>query len=148
MATGRSFRMSRQARAADDWPLHEVSVSLLDDVRSRLHVSFDGLILDSASRDQMMAEWSVLYRDPAAALPDSALTVRDLVLDEKRRIAAREGQEAAAYWHARLADLPGPPELPAAPRGVADTQPHFRRASCQIEHESGRNFAIAPGVRA
>jgi pyochelin synthetase len=38
--------MSRQARPSDRWPLFEVRASLLDEQRTRVHVSVDALIMD------------------------------------------------------------------------------------------------------
>lgn len=120
--------MSHQVMPADRWPLFDVRATQLDDRHTRLHVSLDLLIADGTSIALLLREWSTLYRSPEAVPPPPALSFRDYVLALEE---FREGERYAKdsyYWISRLAELPGPPQLPSKPAPREASSRFVRRA--------------------
>lgn len=106
------------------WPLHTLCLT----PGWLLHVSVDLLIADFSSVQLLIGELlSVLRGD---ALDDIDISFRDYVLAQRE---LQRGSDYAAhrdYWLARIDDLPGPPELPAA--DTCDPAPRFRRLQRRI----------------
>ncbi|GAB2507093.1 non-ribosomal peptide synthetase [Nocardiopsis aegyptia] len=107
-------RLSHQVRPADAWPLFSVVVSLLDEGRSRVHVSFDALILDYLSWQLLIADLTRFYRDPDAELAPLPVTYRDYVLAEAAITGTDRYRRAEEYWRGKVAALPPAPRLPLA----------------------------------
>jgi amino acid adenylation domain-containing protein len=126
-------RMSHQAPAADRWPLFEICATRLDDRRTRLHLSFDLLIMDAMSMRTLFHEWRLLYHDPQAKLEPLEFSFRDYVLAEAELRDSSSYRRAKAYWLGRLSKIPPAPELPFAvnPRSVISTR--FTRRSARLE---------------
>ncbi len=89
----------------------DVQLSLLPDDATRVHVNIDMLVSDALSFRILIDELARLYVDPDATLPPIAYSYPRYL---KERAAQRAGERARAraYWQARLAALPGPPQLP------------------------------------
>ncbi len=142
-------RMSHQVRPSDRWPLFEFAASLPAAGRTRLHISFDFLLGDAWSVQLLLAELARAYRHAAsdasdagdagdagdadtggagpAAPPPLAATFRDYVLAEERIAESALFARSLDYWRGRLAELPGPPELPLARTLAAVDRPRFVR---------------------
>jgi amino acid adenylation domain-containing protein len=101
----------------------------------RLHVSFDFLIADARSLRVLLSELARLYVHPGLPFAPLDVSFRDYVLAELALRGSEPYQRAAAYWHARLADLPPAPELPLLPArpGVS---PRFIRRSAGLPREA------------
>ncbi|MEV4470097.1 amino acid adenylation domain-containing protein [Nonomuraea sp. NPDC049504] len=127
-------RLSHEVLAADRWPLFGVRVTRVDEVVSRVHISFDLLIFDARSARVFTQELSRLYRDPGVPLPPIELSFRDYVLAER---AARESsplyRAAREYWEGRLAELPHAPELPYLRSLGSVENPRFERHAGRVE---------------
>jgi len=127
-----------------EWPLHRVVVSCLPGGRTRVHLSFDLLMIDLHSLRVLSAEWQRLYDDIDTELPKLELAFRDVVL------AAHDAQPdpaSVAYWTGRLPDLPGGPDLPVLPRRSGTRR--FTRRSHRLDSAawmSIRALARAHGV--
>lgn len=115
------------------WPLFDIRVTRLDG-EVRLHMGMDLLIADAASMLQLYREWGALYADPDAALPPVGRPFRAFVTDTAPDPA--EQARAEAYWTPRLAELPGPPELPRA--GGVEGPPRFARHSLTLDGPTWR----------
>ncbi|NBE96551.1 MULTISPECIES: non-ribosomal peptide synthetase [unclassified Nonomuraea] len=143
-------RLSHEVLAADRWPLFGVRVTRVDEVISRMHISFDLLIFDARSARVFTQELSRLYRDPDAPLPPIELSFRDYVLAER---AARESsplyRAAREYWDGRLAELPPAPELPYLRSLGSVDNPKFERHAGRIEADEWlrlRHAAAGAGI--
>ncbi|GAB1340732.1 hypothetical protein ACE1SV_73220 [Streptomyces sp. E-15] len=105
------------------WPLFDVRATLVDEHRTRLHLGFDGLVVDARSTSLLFEEWATLYQEPGRPLPPLSLTYRDYVLATAATGTGPVHEEARRYWQERLATLPPAPELPlvrpAGPRAGA-----------------------------
>jgi epothilone synthetase B len=118
--------LSHQVVSAEEWPGFDLRATLLDDGRTRVHLSFDLLHLDGGSMMLLLDEWMQLYRDAGAELPALELSFRDYVLGEISQRDSEQYRRSVAYWQDRVQTLPPPPALPVRP--VADGQAHgFRR---------------------
>ena len=92
----------------------DVQLSLLPGGRTRTHLNLDMLAADALSLRVLLADLAALYRG-TEQLPPIAYSYRRYLADraaskERERDRARD----AAWWAARLPDLPGAPALPVA----------------------------------
>jgi amino acid adenylation domain-containing protein len=122
-------RLSHQVLPTDRYPLFDIQAILWSD-KIRFCISFDVLIGDAASIQQLAQELAQLLHSPDRPLPPLSLTFRDYVLAVRQQTADRE--RAWAYWQSRLATLPPAPELPLAQNPAAIAHPHFVRRSSEL----------------
>jgi amino acid adenylation domain-containing protein len=125
--------MSHQILPADQWPLFDVRISLLEPSLSRLHLSLDLLFADAHSIRLMLHQLEKLYEDSTYDLPVLNLSFRDYVIAEKRFKESTLYQRAKKYWIDRLSTLPKSPELPVKKDLRAISHPHFVRRSSTID---------------
>ncbi|MFD4371110.1 amino acid adenylation domain-containing protein [Streptomyces sp. NPDC058486] len=128
--------MSHQNFQADRWPLFELRASILDEGRTRLHYSIDGLITDARASGVLLRELAHLYERPDVALPRLELSFRDYVLAEKTLESSELYRRAENYWKERIPELAPAPELPLAgdPRTV--DSPRFKRVEGVLPRET------------
>ncbi|MFG3247806.1 amino acid adenylation domain-containing protein [Streptomyces sp. NPDC048187] len=128
--------MSHQNFEADRWPLFELRASVLDDDRTRLHYSIDGLVTDARASNVLLRELAHLYEHPDVELPALGLSFRDYVLAEKDLESSELYRRAETYWKERIPGLATAPELPLAcdPRTV--DFPHFKRVEGKLPRET------------
>lgn len=127
--------MSHQVLPSDQWPVWEIRVSLLEDQRFRLHLSFDALIVDARGRNVLFADWFQFYQNLTVSLPPLEVSFRDYVMSEVALKKSDMSQRAEEYWRDRLASLPPPPDLPLAKSPVLLSRPRFVRFQDQLEPE-------------
>jgi amino acid adenylation domain-containing protein len=132
--------MSHQVLPADRWPLFEIRATHVAAGRIRLHVSFDLLIADGFSFRILLAELVCFYRDPEGQLPPLSLSFRDCVLAQRALRDTPFYEQAAAYWRARLADLPPGPDLPLATNPGSLAQPRFVRRRHELAADRWRRL--------
>ncbi|WP_254077027.1 non-ribosomal peptide synthetase [Streptomyces pacificus] len=113
---GLRARLSQQVRDPARWPLFAVeavryrAAENTGEIRTRIGIGLDYLVLDALSITTLYAELNALYADPDLELPTVDVTFRDYLTGLP---ADPEGAERArAHWRARLAELPPPPALP------------------------------------
>ncbi|WKG01538.1 amino acid adenylation domain-containing protein [Mycolicibacterium sp. HK-90] len=90
----------------------QLSLSLLPDGRTRLHVDMDMQAADAVSYRNFMADLAALYR--GAELPALGYTYREY----RARLTASTPpppQQDVQWWAERVPDLPDPPALPLVP---------------------------------
>ena len=115
--------------------------------RARLFVSFDMLIGDAWSVQQLGAELAESYQDPARRRPPVEVSFRDYVLAEAALSETDAYRAADAYWDERAATMPGPPELPLARTRPTSTSPASRRAPRPCRRRPGTASSSAPRAR-
>ncbi|KST68530.1 non-ribosomal peptide synthetase [Mastigocoleus testarum] len=125
-------RMSHEVLRADRFPLFEIRATRLDEVRTRLHLSFDALIADAWSVFVLGREWTKLYENPEFVLPPLELSFRDYVLTELTLSDTPQYRRSREYWFNRLDTLPPGGELPLAKNPSSITKPEFKRRSAQL----------------
>ncbi|MEU5992936.1 amino acid adenylation domain-containing protein [Spirillospora sp. NPDC047418] len=102
--------MSQQRLPIEDGRVFDARLSLLPGGTARLHLDVDMVAADAMSYRVMLADLAALYEGETPA-PIRYGYARYLADDP--RAAARERDRQ--WWAERLADLPGPPELPVVP---------------------------------
>ena len=112
-------------------PLFDVRVSRLD-AGSRLHVSLDLLIADGGTVAAFLTELAARYAEPDRVWPELEVTFRDYHLAMAQLEEGERFERAAAYWTARVAELPAAPQLPLATEPGAVLAPHFGRLSHRL----------------
>lgn len=91
----------------------QISLSLLADGRTRLHVDMDMQAADAVSYRNFMADLAAFYR--GTELPELGYTYREY----RAQLTASTpppSQQDLQWWAERIPDLPEPPALPLVPR--------------------------------
>ena len=100
-----------------------------------MHFSFDLLISDAWSARLLFSDFTRLFHDPGASLKPLDITFRDYVLALEHLPQTTAYQRSAAYWQARLPELPPAPELPLARDPATIGEPLFVRRQTRLEPE-------------
>jgi mycobactin phenyloxazoline synthetase len=114
-AAERQLEITRDAKSHQllDVDMLELSLSLLPDGRTRLHVDMDMQAADAVSYRNFMADLAAFYR--GAELPELGYTYRQY----RAQLTASTpppAQQDVQWWAERIPDLPEPPALPLVPR--------------------------------
>ncbi len=91
----------------------QISLSLLADGRTRLHVDMDMQAADAVSFRNFMADLAAFYR--GTELPELGYTYREY----RNRLTATTpppSEQDRRWWAERIPELPEPPALPLVPR--------------------------------
>lgn len=138
-ATLESLRasMSHKVYLPGQSPLYEICVSLLDDVRSRVHLSIDELIVDATSLELLLQQWLALYRDEAAVLPALDVSFRDYLLSLEAYRQSSRYQRDLRYWLEKLPVMPPGLRLPKASRAAGRER---RRLTSQLDASRWRRL--------
>nr|ACN96039.1 non-ribosomal peptide synthetase module-related protein [Fischerella sp. MV11] len=123
--------MSHKVRPANQWPLFEFRVTLLNAGHVRLHVSIDAIILDGYSILTLFKEWSQLYEHPELALPPLEISFRNYIQAEQALRNTELYRRSQDYWFNRLDTLPKAPELPLAQK--PHQQQLFKRRVSELD---------------
>ena len=131
-------RLSHQVLSLESWPPFEFFASRLDEERTRLHVSIDGLFFDLWSFQMLFRELDQLYKDlDARFVPEQLeLSFRDYVLGERALQETEVYQRSLASWRARMETLPPAPELPLACTPAELREPRYRRWNGALDARS------------
>lgn len=121
--------MSHHVFDPAQWPMFDIRLTRLAG-RTTLHMGIDLLIADAASILLLYREWKHFYDRPYDELPPVRRRFANFVLDGAP--SAQEAAAAEAYWSPRLAELPGPPQLPHAVAPASIGAPRFVRRSSRV----------------
>ncbi len=132
--------MSHKVHAADQWPLFEISASLLNTRYTRLHFGLDLLIMDGRSIEIFFRELARLYDDPEVVLPPLETSFRDYLLALASAPETHKFREARKYWINRIETLPPSPELPLAMNPSSVSRPFYKRRTARLDASLWRNL--------
>lgn len=104
---------THQRLAIEDGQVFDVTLTLYDEDRSRLHLDVDMLAGDAMSYRVLVSELADLYR--GATLTAPGYSYRRYRTEHTADSAARDGDRQ--WWQQRLPDMPGAPELPTLAGG-------------------------------
>ena len=124
-------QMSHEILPAEQWPLFKIRATILDEKRTRLHLSFDAIIADAWSMMLLGQQWQQLYENPQTILPPLEISFRDYVVTELSLKNTPKYKQAQEYWFNR--HLPPAPQLPFAIHPSSISQPTFKRHSARLE---------------
>ncbi|WP_036486315.1 non-ribosomal peptide synthetase [Myxosarcina sp. GI1] len=128
-------RLSHQVLPTDRFPLFEFRITLLDETRFRLHVSYDLQIFDAWSLFRLFDEWFQLYENPQIELEPLTISFRDYVLTEQKIQQTELYERSRDYWLNRLDSLPPAPDLPLAKRPSELKQHLCKRYAGRLESD-------------
>lgn len=123
--------LSHEIFPSDSWPLFSVEALLLPQNKIRLYLSFDALILDGWSVNNLVLEWKQYYDRIEDTLAPLELSFRDYVLTLNKIKDTQIYQRDKEYWLSRMEDFPLAPSLPI----LTTTQNHkqqFSRCTSKI----------------
>lgn len=126
-AVERQLLATREAKSHQllDGEVLELSLSLLPDGRTRLHVDLDMQAGDAVSYRKLMSDLAVLYR--GGRPPQLGYTYREYRAAMTAVEAARSAEDQP-WWSERIPSLPEPPALPLVPTSEqADPRRSVRR---------------------
>lgn len=106
-------RKTHQRLAIEDGQVIDITLTLCDDTRARLHLDIDMLACDAMSYRVLVSDLAELYR--GAALPKLGYSYQRYRTERQEDHAARERNRQ--WWQQRLPELPDAPELPTVPVG-------------------------------
>nr|WP_069161975.1 non-ribosomal peptide synthetase [Nocardia altamirensis] len=104
---------THQRLAIEDGQVFDVTLTLRDDDRTRLHLDVDMLAGDAMSYRVLVGDLAELYG--GATLPAETYSYRRYRTERAVDTAAYERDRQ--WWQQRLPELPGAPELPTTPVG-------------------------------
>ncbi len=96
-----------------DGEVLELTLSLLPDGRTRLHVDLDMQAADAVSYRNLMADLAASYQ--GVQLPELQYTYREYRAAQTATADAGKIEEDRQWWAQRVSDLPEPPALPLVP---------------------------------
>ena len=114
---------------ASGWPLFGMSFTLMDERRTRIHLSFDNVMYDGASVYILLDEWARLYRNPSLELRPLDVTFRDYLLGVAGMAHSAAVERDRAYWKARIPEIFPAPALALAKEPSAVKSQRFARRS-------------------
>jgi amino acid adenylation domain-containing protein len=125
--------LSHQLFDSSKWPLFDIRVHVLDGGVTRIHFSFDLLILDVFSFVLILAEWRRIY--DGEALPPLSLSFRDYQVWEAAQHDTASYQRSLDHWRTRIQTMPPPPDLPLAKSPREVQHPRFTRRQMVLSNE-------------
>lgn len=107
-------RKTHQRLAIDEGQVIDVTLTRYGEDRCRLHLDVDMLAGDAMSYRVLMSELAGLYRGAEPSAPGYSYQ-RYRIEAEQRRDGDGMRERDRQWWQRRLPEMPGAPELPAAP---------------------------------
>ncbi|MBD3315639.1 MAG: amino acid adenylation domain-containing protein, partial [Chitinivibrionales bacterium] len=150
----RSLEEIRSAKKMSVFPLNsapfrELTVTLIDAVRSRLHIRIDMLIADGNSIQLIFRQLFDAYTNPHLSLPKAAISFRDYMLFQKHHQNTEAYKKAVDYWKTKMESLPSCTNLTLPSAYTPGSQGHKRfsgilpKWSVIVKH--ARSLNVTPG---
>ena len=103
--------LSHQRLDVEQGSVFDISLTLLDNNRARLHFDLDMIAGDAVSLRIILRELAALYQDPNLRLPEIGLSYQQYLANVKVQRAEDRARDQA-WWADHLATLAPPPNLP------------------------------------
>ena len=127
--------LSHQLLDCGAWPLFEIRASLLSENRTRLHISYDAIIIDAWSSNLLSADLVAFYLNPELEMAPMEISFRDYVLGKQRLRETPIYTRSRDYWMARIENLAPAPDLPMALNPADLEKPVFSRHNFRLPAE-------------
>ncbi len=135
------YALAHRMLPHDRAPLLDCQLTRVDDTTTRVHWTFDLLVLDYWSLTLLSRELEQLYANPNAELAPLAIGLRDCLRALEHRKTTEAYRASLAYWKPRLESLPPPPRLPLAKPLSEIRKPIFRRRRENVSAADRRRLA-------
>jgi pyochelin synthetase len=139
--------MCRRELPLDRWPWLDVEISRYGEGRGRLHYNNNNFFSDAWGTLRFLDSVLDLYHRPQQTLPPLEVGYRDCVLALAELEESARGQAARRYWNDRMADWPGPPDLPLAPGVDARRRSRLSRREIVLPADQWAALKHAAGAR-
>lgn len=136
--------MSHQVIQTDEWPLFDVRITIIEDQKHRIHISFDNIIFDGWSMFHLLNEWAEVYRNGKAEMPIT-LSFRDYVLGLEQIKSTSAYEKDKKYWEDRVETFADAPDLPLAKNESQITEQRFCRRSAKLSQKEWQSVKDAAG---
>lgn len=125
-------RLSHRLLDVEKGQVSGLSLSLLPEGHTRIHMDVDLLAADVQSLHILLRDLAAVYaRGSKPTAPENWSFAAYLKREAERR--ATEKERAAAYWQQRISTLPAAPGLPLQVRPESVKQPYFSRRTFMVE---------------
>jgi pyochelin synthetase len=125
--------LSHQVCDPASWPLFDIRATLQPEGRTRLHLSFDMLVVDARSLSMLLKDWWMLYDQPALEAAPPPFTFRDYVMAERQWRDGAAYRRATDYWMRRVDAIPAAPALPVVTVPGGNATPRFARREATLD---------------
>jgi mycobactin phenyloxazoline synthetase len=136
-------RKTHQCLAIENGEVIDITLTVHDENRSRLHVDIDMLAGDAMSYRALLSDLAELYR--GATLPALGYSYRRYRTERRAYSAAHDRDQK--WWQQRLPELPGAPELPTVPVGDRGTPRRTVRYDHWLAPEAKQTLMAAAHAR-
>ena len=145
-------RLSRQVLDPEKWPLFDFKLSVIDEETSRLHITFDNLILDGWSMFYLLDELAERYNGGYEEKKEIGISFRDQVMTLEAHRNTEKYNEDKKYWQERAEGFSAAPIL-AMKKNPDKNNLNFNRKSMRLNQkewstlsEIARENSITPTV--
>lgn len=137
-------KMSHQVIRTESWPLFDVQITMIEQHKQRIHISFDNITFDGWSMFHILNEWAEVYRSQEIGMPIT-LSFRDYVLglEKLKELPAYEADKK--YWEDRLENFADAPKLPTAKNEKQVKDQKFRRRTEKLSREEWDSVKAVAG---
>ena len=94
------------------WPYFELRVSLLDELRSRIHFCIDLIIADGTSIDFLIKQLFCLYTNPSQIPQKLEVSFCDYIASLEKYKETGGYRKKLQYWEKKFREIPPGPRLP------------------------------------
>ncbi|WP_367183493.1 amino acid adenylation domain-containing protein, partial [Sporosarcina sp.] len=137
-------KMSHQVIQTERWPLFDVQITMIEEDRQRIHISFDNITFDGWSMFHILNEWAEVYRSQKIGEPIT-LSFRDYVLGLEKLKELPVYEVDKKYWEDRLENFADAPKLPIAKNEKQITDQKFRRRTAKLSREEWDSVKAVAG---
>lgn len=128
--------MSHQIMKPDEWPLFDFKLTILDEQKTRLHISFDNIILDGWSMFYVLNELNERYEDKDYKYLKPKISFRDYVIAIEEMKVSKRYKVDKQYWINRLDDFLDAPIFDGVYSEKDIKEQEFKRREFYIENET------------
>lgn len=134
--------MSRQVMDAEKWPLFDLKITEIDQKISRLHISFDNLILDGWSMFYVLDEMAERYRSDAYKEEELKISFRDYVISLNKARGTKKYETDKTYWLTRRSHFSKAPMFPLDKKESELSNYRFCRRHMHLEADEWKKVKM------
>ena len=144
-------RMVDRVIGLNEWPYFDMRVSIIDAIKSRIHLSIDMLIADASSIHVLMRQLFYFYNNPAEYPEKPRMSFRDYVLSLQAYQKAEGYKNSIKYWNHKFEKMFPGPQLPMNNSSLSSASFDRRQLKGVLENwgalkERAGKLSVAPSI--